>query len=127
MSTVINAPRNISNFKAGADLSAAANLNLSVKFDGSGEIVLSTAGDAGIGFLVNSPIAGENAEVSTIGGGALGVAAATIAAGDFLKSDAAGKLVAASSADDLAIAKAMKSAVANDVFEIEPILLRIHA
>jgi len=127
MSTVFNAPRNIANFKAGADLSAEANLNLSVKFDGSGDIVLSGSGAAGIGFLVNSPIVGENAEVSTLGGGALGVAAGTIAAGDFLKSDAAGKLVVASTANDLAIAKAMKSAVANDVFEIEPILLRIHA
>lgn len=127
MSTVTNAPRNISNFKAGADLSAVANLNLSVKFDGNGEIVLSGAGDPGIGFLVNSPILGENAEVSTLGGGALGVAAATIAAGAFLKSDAAGKMVIASTAGDLAIAKAMKSAVANDIFEVEPILLRIHA
>ena len=127
MSTVFNPPRNISNFVAGADLSAVANLNLSVKFDGSGDIVLSTAGDAGIGFLVNSPIVGESAEISTLGGGALGVAAATIAAGDFLKSDANGELVVASTADDLAIAKAMKSAVANDVFEVEPILLRIHA
>lgn len=127
MSTVFNAPRNISNFKAGADLSAVANLNLSVKYDSNGDVVLSGAGDPGIGFLVNSPKLGENAEVSTFGGGALGVAAGTITVGDFLKSDAAGKLVVASIANDLAIARADKSAVVNDVFAIEPILLRIHA
>lgn len=127
MSTVFNVPRNISNFKAGADLSAVANLNLSVKFDGSGDIVLSGAGDAGIGFLVNSPKSGEVVEMSALGGGALAVAAGTIAAGDFLKSDANGKLVVASTADDLAVARAMKSAVANDIFEVEPILVRIHA
>ena len=127
MSTVFNAPRNISNFIAGANLSAVANLNLSVKFDGSGDIVISGAGDPGIGFLVNSPIVGENVEISTIGGGALGVAGGTIAAGDFLKSDGNGSLIVASVANDLAIAKAMKSAVVADVFEIEPILLRIHA
>ena len=127
MSTVFNAPRNLSGVVAGADLSAAANLNLSVKFDGSGDIVVTGAGEKGEGFLVNSPKLGEVVEYSSLGGGALAVAAATIAAGDFLKSDAAGKMVIANTAGDLAIAKAVEPAVANDVFEVEPILLRIHA
>ena len=127
MSTPFNKNVNISNFKAGADLSAESNLYLSVKFDSSGDVILSTAGDEGIGFLFNLPGSGEIAEVSTIGGGALAVAAGTIAAGDFLKSDANGKLVVASTADDLAVARAMKAAVANDVFEVQPILVRIHA
>lgn len=125
--TAFNSNVSISNFRAGADLSAASNLNLAVKFDGSGDVVLAGAGEAAIGFLTNQPKSGEVAEVSTLGGGALGVSAATIAAGVFVKSDAAGKLVAATVAGDLAIARTMKSSVANDVVEIQPVLLRIHA
>lgn len=127
MTTAFNPNNNISNFRAGADLSAQSNLYLSVKHDGSGDIVLSGAGDESVGFLFNLPKSGEVAEVSTLGGGAKGVAAGTIAAGDYLKSDAAGKLVIASTAGDLVIARAMKSAVANDIFEIQPIATRIHA
>ena len=127
MSTAFNSNVNISNFKAGADLSADTNRYLSVKLDSSGDVVLNTAGGAGIGFLFNLPKSGETTEVSTLGGGALGVAAGTITAGDFLKSDANGKLVVASTANDLAVARAMKSAVANDVFEIQPVLLRVHS
>jgi hypothetical protein len=125
--TVFNKEVLISNFKAGADLSASTNKYLAVKFDGSGDVVLAGAGEAAIGFLFNLPALGETVEVATIGGGALGVSAATIAAGVFVKSDANGKLVAATTANDLAIARTMKSSVANDVVEIQPILLRIHA
>lgn len=125
--TVFNKNISISNFKAGADLSASTNKYLAVKFDGSGDVVQATAGDAAIGFLFNLPGSGEVAEVATLGGGALGVAAATLSAGDFVKSDANGKLVAATTANDLAIARVMKSAVANDVVEVQPVLLRIHA
>lgn len=127
MSTPFNSPRKISNFVAGADLSAEANRYLSVKLDSSGDVVKSGAGEESIGFLFNLPKTGENAEVAALGGGALGIAAGTITVGNYLKSDANGKLVVASTAGDLAIARAMKSAVVNDIFEIEPILLRIHA
>jgi len=127
MSTVFNKDVTISNLKAGADLSAAANLYLAVKFDGSGDIVLAGAGDPAVGFLFNLPKLGEVTEVATIGGGALAVSAATIAAGVFVKSDAAGKIVPATTANDLAIARTMKSSVASDVVEVQPILVRIHA
>lgn len=127
MTTAYNSNVNISNFRAGADLSAESNRYKAVKFDGSGNIILATAGDPAIGFLYNLPKSGRVAEVATIGGGSLAIAAATIAAGAFLKSDANGDLVVASTANDLAIARAMKSAVDNDVFEVQPILLRIHA
>lgn len=125
--TTFNRSVTISNFKAGADLSASSNKYLAVKFDGNGDIVLAGAGDAAIGFLMNLPELGKAAEVATLGGGALGVSAATIAAGTFVKSDANGKLVAATTNNDLAIARTMKSSVANDVVEVQPILLRIHA
>lgn len=127
MSTEFDKSNVISNYKAGADLSAEANLYKAVKFDGSGDIVAATAGDAAIGFLFNLPALGETAEVATIGGGALGKAAASISAGDFLKSDANGELVVASTANDLAIARAMKDAASADVFSVQPCLLRIHA
>jgi len=125
--TAFNTPNIISNFRAGADLSADANKYLAVKFDGSGDIVLAGAGEAAIGFLFNSPQLGDVTEVATLGGGAKGVSAGTIAAGVFVKSDANGKLVAATTANDLAIARTMKSSVADDVVEIQPVLLRIHA
>jgi hypothetical protein len=125
--TTFNKSNNISNFKAGADLSAATNKYLAVKFDGSGDIVLCGAGELAVGFLFNLPALGDAAEVATLGGGALGISNATIAAGVLVKSDANGKLVAAATADDLAIARTMKASVANDVVEVQPVLVRIHA
>lgn len=125
--SVFDSPKIISNYKAGADLSAEANKYLAVKFDGSGDIVLAGAGEAAIGFLFNLPSDTETVEIATEGGGALGVAGGTVTAGDFLKSDANGKLVVAASAGDLVIARAMKAAVADDVFSIQPISNRIHA
>ena len=125
--TVHNKTNNISNFKAGADLSAESNMYLAVKFDGNDDIILALAGDNAIGFLFNLPKLGAAAEVATRGGGALGIAGGTFAAGDYLKSDANSKLVVATTAGDSVIAQAMKSAVANDVVSIQPITQRIHA
>lgn len=125
--TAFNNPVIISDYRAGADLSDISNKYLGVKIDGSGKIVVAGAGEAIIGFLFNLPKQDEIAEIATLGGGALGIANATLAAGDFVKVDASGKLVLANTANDLAIARIMKAAVANDVVEIQPVLLRIHA
>lgn len=125
--TVYNTPQMISNIKAGSDLSGASNKYLAVKFDSNGDVVLSTAGDAAIGFLFNLPTLGAAVEVATLGGGGLAISAATIAAGVLVKSDANGKIVAATSANDLAIARTMKNSVAGDVVAVQPVLVRIHA
>ena len=122
----INTPK-INSYVAGADLSAATNETKAVKFDSNGDIVLATAGDLAIGSLHSLGNTGEHVEVATFGGSARGTAAATITAGDLLKSDANGDLVIANVADDLAIAIAGENAVDNDEFEVIPMLVRIHA
>lgn len=119
-------PNLLTGKKAGADLSASSNLWKAVKLDANGDIVLATAG-TGIGFLANLPESGDFAEVAVIGGGAKGVSAASLNEGDNLKSDANGDLVAATVANDLVIAIALESAVDNDIFEVLPVFLRIHA
>jgi hypothetical protein len=113
----------ITNFKAGADLSAAGSLYKAVKFDGSGNVVFCGAGEIAIGFLANAPKSDEVVEIMSIKGFALGISAATIAAGVLVKSDANGKLVAAVATDN-AIALTMKSSVANDIVEIMPVLTK---
>ena len=87
--------RYITGLKAGADLSAQANLHCAVKLDASGDVVLCGAGELGLGFLMNLPGLGEAAEVAGIGGGALGISAATLGEGAELAADANGHLVAA--------------------------------
>ena len=55
------------------------------------------------------------------------VAGGNISQGDRLKVDAAGKLVVASTADDLSVAIARGDAVLDDVFGVYVETLRIHA
>lgn len=111
-------PNLLTGVKAGADLSAAQHLV--VKLDANGDIVLAGAGE-GVGFLCNKPLSGDAAEVAVLGGGALGVAAASINEGVELAADANGKLVVAVSTD-VVVAIALKAAVADDHFEVLPVL-----
>jgi hypothetical protein len=106
--------------KAGADLSAA--LHCAVKLSADNTVVLCGAGEKALGFLMNAPKSGEFAEVAGIGGGAKGIAAATLATvGTLLKSDAAGHLVAVAADGDWVVARSLEAAVDNDHFSIEPL------
>lgn len=117
-------PRLLTGVKAGADLSAKQNRF--IKFDGSGDFVVAGAGE-GSHILMNAPISGEFVEAASLGGGAELKLAATISAGDFLKSDSNGDAVAATSAGDLALARALTDGVSGDIIKVEPVAVRIHA
>jgi len=111
------------NRTAGADLSTS--IYKAVKLDANGHVIAATANSKNIGFLMNAPLSGEIAEVASFGGGALGRAGNTINAGDSLKSDANGALVATTTSGDFVVAIAMESAVTNDQFYIEPVLYTV--
>ncbi len=111
-------PNLLTGKKAGADLTG--KMHKAVKMDTNGDIVLAGAGE-GLGFLMNENTLGGFTEVSVVGGGALGIAAAAIAPAAELKADANGDLVVAASGD-LVIAIAMESAAIGDHFEVMPVL-----
>jgi hypothetical protein len=102
----------ILNAIADADLSSSQYR--AVVLTATGTAALAGAGDAAIGFLLNTPIAGQVCEIATVGGGAKGVSAATLNAGVPVKSDANGELVAAVSTD-LAVATTLEASIAGDV------------
>lgn len=98
-----------------------------VKLSGSNTIVIAGAGDDVFGFTRSAVAASGVAELAVAGGGAIATAAATFAAGTRLKSDANGDLIAATTAGDISIAKALESAVDNDEFSVFVETVRIHA
>lgn len=105
---------------------AALSRGEAVKFS-SGEVVVcdagaSSVGDRAIGFVTQDVAAGDPASVAIVGGGSVAIAAGTIAAGDALKTNADGHLVATTTADDIVTAIAAESAVDNDVFAILPVM-----
>lgn len=76
---------------AGADLSAA--MYLAVKLNSSSEVVkVSALTDATFGILQNDPVAGQAAAIA-IGGICKAKAGATLAAGDVVAANTAGKLI----------------------------------
>lgn len=79
--------------KAGADLSADANLFKAVKLDASGDVILcSVAGELVFGVLYNKPKSGEAAEV-VVGGSPKMQADAAIDEMDLLGTSADGQFV----------------------------------
>jgi len=116
-----------SNIIAGLKATAVAIVAYkAVKFS-SGDVVIADAGADAIGFTKDAVAASAVAQIAASGGGALAIAGGTIAAGDRLKVDANGDLVVASTAGDLSIARALESAVDNDVFSVWVESVRIHA
>lgn len=102
--------------KAGADLTSKEHF--AVKFDANGDVILAAAAtDKILGVLTREVGASAEPVGIAVEGLLKGVAGGTIAAGDFLTSDANGKLVATTTAGDIVIGQATESAVANDVFE----------
>jgi len=91
----------------------------------SGEIVVcdagaSSVGDRADGFVTQDAALGKPVSVAMFGGGGVGIAAGAISAGDRLKTNADGHLVATTTADDIIVAHADEDAVDNDVFAITP-------
>lgn len=93
-----------------------------VKQSSDTNCVISAAGtDKILGALLNKPRAGETAEIAKSSGGATikVIAGGTVARGDYLTSDANGKAITTVTAGNVTCGRALQSAVANDIFEME--------
>lgn len=81
-------------------------------------VLCSLASDHGIGVAQGDAAAAEDmVEVAVVGGGAKGLAQATISAGQLLVSHTDGALKKASALGDRVVAVAMEDAVAGDLFD----------
>jgi hypothetical protein len=112
--------KQISQLRAGADLSAAGNQFKLVKLNTSSAVVV-TAGatEVSIGVLQNKPKSGEEAVVALLTGGGISKmrAGGTIAKGDLLKSDTDGEVLASTpTANDFIVGQAVEAAAAGQVF-----------
>lgn len=92
-----------------------------VKLDSTGKTVtqVSATTDESIGVAQNTTsAAGDLVEVAHTGGGAKGLAKATIAAGDLLGHNADGSIQKVASANDRVIGHALQAASAGDLFSM---------
>lgn len=87
-------------FRAGADLSAAANLYKFVKVSGESEVNIANATDVAIGVLQNRPQLGEGADV-VVGGRTQAVAGAAIADGQQITCNASGQAIVATTGEPI--------------------------
>ena len=108
-------PNNIVNLVAGSDLSTSQYKAIILSADGAVDIAAANASI--IGFLGNKPTSGASAEISSDAGGAKAIAGGTITAGDPLATDSNGDLVVATGGDTV-VARAIESAVDNDIFAV---------
>ena len=114
-------PRYIKSLLAAVDLSAKQFYYVADNGSGKYNVAGSVTGAVGAGFLMNNPEADEACEIAANGGGAKGVAAGTISAAMIeLKANALGTVEPALPGD-LVIAISMQSAVAADIFEVNPV------
>jgi len=109
----------ILNLKAGSDLSSSRFKALVLASDG--EVDVAGVNAKSIGFLMNTPTAGQVCEIAGSGGGAKAIAGGTINAGDLLATDANGDLLVGT-ANQILVARALEGAVDGDIFAVEPIL-----
>lgn len=109
-------PMNILSFAAGADLSAKQYKAVTIT---AGVVQVASTGQNAIGFLMNAPTSGQACEIASLGGGAKAIAGGTIAAGDLLEVDSNGDLVYAVGAAENIVARALQSAVDNDIFAVQ--------
>lgn len=114
------APNLIPGFRAGSDLSAAANRYTAVQLEADGDVIVTAAQDADfIGFLQDTPNSGAPAEVAGPGGGSKARAAGTIVPMQPLKVDANGHLLGVGAYETArVVAFALEDAVDNDVFSV---------
>lgn len=112
MATYIN--RQSISLVAAADLSTK-QFN-AIKIDTNGQAALAGAGEAGVGILLNNPVAGQSASVQ-IGGVAKAKAGGTIAAGAAVAANASGLLIAATTGNYI-VGFAKEAAVSGDTFAV---------
>lgn len=101
---------------------AAITKGLAVKGGADGEHVAKSvlATDKSIGLALNdAPTAEDKVEVALPGGGGVAKLGGTVAFGDLLAPDTAGKLVATTTPGDRYIAMAMDAGVADDLIGVE--------
>lgn len=90
-----------------------------VQLDASGNIEVGEgATDLVVGVLQNKPDSGEAAIYRFLGTSKV-IAGGTIAIGDFVTTDSAGKAVATTTDGDVVIGRALEAADANDIFEVQ--------
>ena len=98
-----------------SDFSAATSQYLAMDLDANGKLVLPGAGGRAIGFLQNSPAAGQAGSVQ-IDGVAQAIAGAAVTAGDYLEVTAAGKVITfAPGAGHYTIGRALEAGAAGGV------------
>jgi len=115
---------NVLTFKA----TAAIPKGSAVKAGASNQYVTlaAAATDKIIGIAMNAATAAnEFVEVALPGGGASGLAGGVIAFGDLLTSDAAGALVATTTANNRVVAIAMDAAAANDLVSVHVVVSNV--
>lgn len=101
--------------------SATISVGMVVKAgsDESHVALASAATDLAVGIAMSPTTAVEDAiEVAMAGGGAKGLLGGPVAFGDLLASDASGKLVATTTANNKVIAQALQAGVANDLISV---------
>lgn len=108
---------NLITFKAGAAISRGMSLKIGA--DSSHVIKCAAATEKNIGLAYSDATTAEDpVEVALPGGGALGLLGGTVVAGDFLASDAAGKLVATTTANDDVVAQALEGGVVDTLISV---------
>lgn len=110
-------------FKSTNDLSAKQFFIVKLDTGNDNQIVLSAAAtDKHVGILLNTPKAGDTADVylRNAAGTSKVVAGGTIAINDALTSDANGKAVATTTAADQVIGYSLHAAASGDIVEFAP-------
>lgn len=103
------------------EASAAISKGQAVKLDSTGKkaTACSATTDKAVGVAQNAAVnVGDLVEVALPGGGAKGLAKATINAGDILGVNADGSIQKVASASDRVIGMAMEDAAAADIFQM---------
>ena len=113
-------------FQAAADLTSGQYLYVN---NDSGDINVAGADERGYGFLMNAPDIGEDAVINGPGQPfAKCISGAAFSIDAELKSDANGKMIAATTADDPIVAIAFGAATgADETIDVIPVLYRKHA
>lgn len=109
-----------------ADAAIAKGKVVKIGSDKRHVAVCSAATQKAIGIMQSAPDAAEAVcEVAMPGDGAKALCGGTVAAGDLLASDAAGKVVATTTANDRVVAVALEGGAANDLISVVVMLSNV--
>jgi hypothetical protein len=119
-----HAQPNCLTFKAGAAISKGMAVKPGA--DNSHVVKAAAATDKAVGLaLCDAAAAEDKVEVALPGGGAKALLGGTVSFGDLLASDAAGKLVATTTADNRVVAIAMEDGVASDLISVHVVVSNV--